>query len=43
MLENNCIVKVINYESKDDENGLYEHCTHFSTCATDIILKTMDK
>ena len=32
-----------NCESKNNEDGLYEHCAHFSTCATDIILKTMNK
>lgn len=28
---------------KDDEDGLYEHCTHFNTCATDIILQTIEE
>ena len=27
---------------KDDEGGLYAHCAHFSTCASDIILKQLE-
>ena len=30
-------------KDKDDEDGLYEHCAHFSTCATDIMLKTIEE
>lgn len=32
-----------NCQDKDDEDGLYKHCAHFSTCATDIILKTIEE
>lgn len=32
-----------NCENKDDEDGLYEYCAHFNTCATDIILRTMER
>lgn len=32
-----------NCTDKNDEDGLYEYCSHFGTCATDIILETMKK